>query len=236
MIRARDLAGKLELRAQIKISHAARALHLRFSDASALWLSPSGSGLAVEAQADSDAHRFAAAHARQVGWEILSQLQNWPVPRSCNPGDWIAAPTHLLPALRVQILRTAHIERLPESTLDVDSHLSKYPPIPMPRFQIAPQRRFVLFSGACVARSSERLSLQISQLSAFLAETPDLLCLFIRPETDAPAPISPVTLLAVLGKRLEEMAKQPLHQTPVVNDAVDTAKGDGPDDAPGMSM
>ncbi len=234
MISARALAGQLGLRALIRVSQTSRALHLRFADESELWLSSSGAGLAALAQAGSDAHRFAEAHARQLGWEILTQQRNWPVPQPCNPGDWLTAPAHLLPALRAQVLHSAHIERLAGSTLSVDRILVQHPPVPMPRFQTAPQRRFVLFSGACIARSSERLTLQITQLDALLAHSPGSLCLWIKPETDAPVRFSPVKLRALLLEKLEKVPRQQFEESSAYEHTVDSAKAHEPDDAPGI--
>lgn len=112
------------MRVRIGILRRARTLHLRFTDASALWLTRSGAGLAAPATTDSAAHRFASAHAQKSGWEMLTGRANWPVPQPCEVGDWLAAPAPILPALRDQILRDASFERLVGSSLNVDRTLA----------------------------------------------------------------------------------------------------------------
>lgn len=237
MIAARALAGQLGLRAQIKISHTARSLHLHFADASALWLSAFGTGLAAPAQSDSDAHRFAVAHAQQVGWESLAQHRNWPIPQLCTPGDWLTAPAKHLPALRTQILRTARVERLEGSVLKFDHILSQYPPVPTPRLQIShPRRRFVIVSGACIAQSPNQLARQVDQLDRLLAEGPAPQCLGFSSDENALVPINPMELLVYLRKTLVSMAKEQIDPSPAVSEAEDPYEFDEPDDTPGMGM
>ncbi len=237
MISARALAGRLGLRVQIRISHSSRALHLRFADESALWLSPSGSGLAASAEAGSDAHRFAEAHARQVGWETLAHNPNWPVPQPCEPGDWLAIPAHLLPALSVQVLQTAYITRLTGSMLEPESILTLHPPVPMPRLQISrPRRDFLIISRTCIARSPGKLAQQIAQLNMLHMESPDLPWLSVNSKTDALKPIDAIRLLDRLRKKLESMPKEQIDPTPAVSDTEVPAEIGRPDDDPGMCM
>lgn len=240
MIAARALAGQLGLRAQIRISHTARCLHLQFADTSALWLSEFGTGLAAPARPDSDAHRFAVAHAQQFGWKSLALQQYWPVPQPCSPGDWLTAPEEQLPALQTQILRAAQIERLEGSVLELDDILSQYPPVPMPRLPIShPRRRFVIFSGSCIAQSPNQLARQVAQLDMLLAESPALLCLAVSSDANKLVPVNPMKLSVHLRKTLESMAKEQIDKTPAVSETEDPDEFDEfdePENTPDMSM
>lgn len=240
MTRAQTLARTLGLSVQVRISHRAGALHLRFADASALWLSGSGAGLATPAKADSAAHRFVLAHAQKVGWTVLVDRPNWPVPQPCKPGDWLTVSEPILPALRDQLLRAATIELLVGSTLEPDQVLALLPqhePVPMPKFPPSgAPRRCVMLSNACFARSSEELTLQIARLDTLAEEDPGLMIFWFKADTGVLATIPAKKVLTSLHERLEAIPKElPAGAPPVVNE-YETADADQSDDDIGMRM
>ena len=240
MTRAQTLARTLGLRVRIRLSHKARALHLRFADASALWLSRSGAVLAAPASADSAAQRFALAHAQNVGWEILVDRPNWPVPRPCAAGDWLTVSAPLLSALRDQLLRAATIEPLVGSTLEPDHVLALLPQhelVPMPKFPPSgARRRIVLLSRTCIAQSSEDLALQIARLDTLAEEHSGLMIFWFKADTGALVTIPPEKLLTVLHDRLEKVPKELPVGAPTVVDEYETVDADGTDDDLDMRM
>lgn len=240
MTRAQTLARTLGLGVQIRISRRARALHLRFADASALWLSRSGAGLAAPAKPDSAAHRFALAHASEVGWKVLVDRPNWPVPQPCKPGDWLTVSEPILPALRDQLLRAATIERLVGSTLEPDHVLALLPqhePVPMPKFPPSgTRRRIVMLSRTCIAKSPEDLALQIARLDKLAEEDPGLMIFWFKADTGSLVTIPPEKLLTVLHDRLEKVPKELPVGAPTVVDEYETADADGTDDDLDMRM
>jgi len=229
MIRAQALARRLGLSVRIRLSRKTRSLHLRFADASALWLSRSGAGLAAPAKADSDAHRFAKAHAQNVSWENLVDRQNWPVPRPCHPGDWLSAPAANLPALRVQILRAATVAPLTGSTLEPGQVLALLPQherVPMPKFAPPGARhRFALLSEACLASTAQELALQIVHLDALAEQDPALIVLWFVPERNALTALPQARLADTLRNRLERMLERQTLEPP--SEEPDTLSDDG---------
>lgn len=98
-----------------RFSRPAKALLLRFPDASALWLSEAGARLATDAAPESNAHRLAKAHAERAGWVTLFKLSRWPVPCPRMRGDWLTVPKAGFTRLYHYILRSADIAELPDA-------------------------------------------------------------------------------------------------------------------------
>jgi len=228
MTRVRKLARRLGQRVKIGILRGVGALHLRFGDASTLWLSQSGAGLAGPTQVASEAHRFAKAYAQEVGWFVLADRANWLVPQPCKPGDWLAAPETHLPAIQEQVLRAATIERFDGSKPDLDMVLSRSlgiaTPMPLISPMQVPRRHFLLFTKACVAALAEGLALQIKTLEERSRDNPDMMVLSFDQSNSNVKAYTPEQLLVALRKRFTASPRE-VPEEPVAEVAVTEPEG-----------
>lgn len=187
MISARAMARQIGLALRTRPLRRGKVLLLRFADHSALWLSEAGARLAAPAPATSvvtepAAYRFARAHARAQSWALLLDRKSWPVPVPCRQGDWLATPVARLNRLEREILCASALETLKGSRFGTDQLRAFLAQDDAARAggdgaaPLAPppegQRRFLVFTPACLGRSAEARSAQITQLEAICAQDP----------------------------------------------------------------
>lgn len=197
-------ARKHRFKMRVRLDKLSKAVWLGFSDRSALWVSAVGARLAEHATAGSDAHRFAKAYAEEIGWSVLMDHKNWPVPRPQARGDWLSVHKKAAARLRIDLINAASCWMLRDSPPLDDKPGAPAANAARSLLWLIPgvtgtRASLLLASSEAVGKTPEEKMDRISEIEEMKVEQPDLMVLWFKQGDGPPIVITIDKLLEVLN-------------------------------------